>query len=615
MSTNVHAILDQLTPSLHTLRSLTIFTPEEISKIVKERERSEWLLSRRSVRRSDFENYLEREKMLERLHKIRRQKVFNSKSSTVSPLDRNEGIGCIVQHIHFIYDRFCRKFGRGDVKVWFEFIDFCQSVAKEKYENDESGEGTTDTTGQKKISKIFAQAIQLHPLNAKLWISAASFEGFTLGNFSSARGLLQRGLRVNDGVTENKRTLWRELVRLELAACEVAKGRKVYAKKRKRGTTGEDVDGVSFDLTVVDVVLKNALAQCKDLNFYADMLSLLGTDFKHVDDEDEDEGGSLTNRVLEAIQALNDTGVDPFIVRAEFEMGRGGENEAFKILKEAMKANPTAEGFTTIANFVYDILVDTAGEGAVGKKAEKLYDEVLRSAQKKDVVDSTLCLMIVEHLGGCQEGSQGRKVVEDFFSSKGGVGSTNLWTTYAQGAGELNEKRRILRRGIEEGVKGLKKELLASLLGIIDDDDDDDDDDDRGEEAQEVEHNPAIESSRKDIEANYPMVEELIMGGVTDEERGELMRIYFRHRATVDTVKFGLKKVCGGPGMVVFYSSVLNSGIHLDTRDRREVWEYIVINTAEGEMRNEVLSKWETEEQASGDFNFAAEVGGRRKTI
>ncbi|CAN0482178.1 unnamed protein product, partial [Laminaria digitata] len=72
------------------------------------------------------------------------------------------------------------------------------------------------------LGRLCARALQLHPRNAGLWIKAASWEFFDGGNASSARALMQRGLRINP----TARNLWLQYFRLEFSYIKKLMGRR-----------------------------------------------------------------------------------------------------------------------------------------------------------------------------------------------------------------------------------------------------------------------------------------------------------------------------------------------------------------------------------------------------
>lgn len=203
--------------------------------IVARRRESEYLLRRRAARKSDFLRYIEAEKNLEKLRSLRNKKILAFKAAQEreeyekrkasnggkqKPLKpkSNSSIGdaSIVQHIHLIYVRAKRKW-KEDISFHIQHAEF----AKEK-------------KSFTMLSKIYAEALQIHPRNTSLWIESASHEYFGFvengndqgisggGSIKSARVLLQRGVRVNPHSQE----LWLQLFCLELHYIQKLRGRR-----------------------------------------------------------------------------------------------------------------------------------------------------------------------------------------------------------------------------------------------------------------------------------------------------------------------------------------------------------------------------------------------------
>lgn len=94
------------------------------------------------------------------------------------------------------------------------------------------------------LGRLFARALQLHPRNPGLWIKAASWEFFDGGNASSARSLMQRGLRINPGA----RNLWLQYFRLEFSYVEKLMGRReILGLEADRGGAGDNGQGNDDD--------------------------------------------------------------------------------------------------------------------------------------------------------------------------------------------------------------------------------------------------------------------------------------------------------------------------------------------------------------------------------
>eukprot|EP00979_Chaetoceros_neogracilis_P010103 scaffold2368_cov289-Chaetoceros_neogracile.AAC.28 len=230
MAEQVQAILDRMVPSLRDLMDKEVFSEHEIKSIVARRRESEYLLRRRSARKSDYLRYIEAEQNLEKLRSLRNKMILAHKtaqereerkaSKSKKPLKpkSNSSIGdaSIVQHLHLLFVRAKRKF-KDDISFHVQHAEF----AKEK-------------KSFSILSKIYAEALQIHPRNTSLWIESASQEYFGFignsksqevtggGSIKSARVLLQRGLRVNP----NSQELWLQSFCLELHYIQKLRGRK-----------------------------------------------------------------------------------------------------------------------------------------------------------------------------------------------------------------------------------------------------------------------------------------------------------------------------------------------------------------------------------------------------
>jgi len=236
---------------LKDLRDRGIFSQEEIHSIVQRRRASEMTLQRRSgVRKSDYLRYIEEELLLERLRKLRKQKVLSEmrnkrKEGYENDQDDDDeveepsgkrrkkyayqtsgpGDAHIVSHIHFIYQRTLKKFNY-PIDVVLNYAQFAR-----------------DFKSFHMMSRIYAEGLQHHPREDGLWIEAASFEFFgyvaqdyengpLIGGESStvvgssiqnARVLMQRGLRINGKTSQE---LWLQYFALELHYVQKLRGRR-----------------------------------------------------------------------------------------------------------------------------------------------------------------------------------------------------------------------------------------------------------------------------------------------------------------------------------------------------------------------------------------------------
>ena len=246
----VQSILERMVAPLKDLRDRGIFTQEEIHSIVQRRRASEMTLQRRSgVRKSDYLRYIEEEVLLERLRKLRKQKVLNEMRNKKKEAEENDqdddedddeqhgrrkkhayqtsgpGDAHIVSHIHFIYQRTLKKF-KYPIDVVLNYAQFAR-----------------DFKSFHMMSRIYAEGLQHHPREEGLWIEAASFEFFGYvaqdyengpqiggetatvvgSSIQNARVLMQRGLRING---KNSQELWLQYFALELHYVQKLRGRR-----------------------------------------------------------------------------------------------------------------------------------------------------------------------------------------------------------------------------------------------------------------------------------------------------------------------------------------------------------------------------------------------------
>lgn len=208
---------------------------EEVRAIVTRRREYEYLLRRRAARKADFLRYIETEIALEKLRALRsRQALLKEKASMKDNkhedddardkrMKQQKPIGDvhIVQHVHLLFVRAIRKF-KGDVTLYLQHAAFCKQVKSFS-----------------RLTRIYAEAVQIHPKNVGLWIEAASNEFFGVvveeevaggqkktvvhggGSVQNARIILQRGLRINP----NSQDLWLQAFGLELHYIQKLRGR------------------------------------------------------------------------------------------------------------------------------------------------------------------------------------------------------------------------------------------------------------------------------------------------------------------------------------------------------------------------------------------------------
>ncbi len=235
--------------------------------------------------KSDYLKYIEEEILLERLRKLRKEKVLREMRRRRENQGRNEGEdeddsdedgnrkkmvaayktsgpgdSHIVQHIHFLYQRLLKKF-HYDLDICFNYIQFCK-----------------DFKSFVQLGRVYAEALQKHPREEGLWIEAAGFEFFGMlddqngggggrkdeedeydehtrivgSSIQNARVLMQRGLRINGSTSQE---LWIQYFALELHYVQKLRGRKEIlelglkpnTEARERGDEETDSDRAVSD--------------------------------------------------------------------------------------------------------------------------------------------------------------------------------------------------------------------------------------------------------------------------------------------------------------------------------------------------------------------------------
>lgn len=298
--------LERLLPELRDLEKKKIFTKTEISEIVKRRTAFETALIRKGSNERDWLDYIEYEKRLEQLRKIRHTKLKLKGRPTVSDFS-------ISRHILSLYSSAVTR-RPGSTEIWEAYITHVLR---------------TSSSGPE-ISRVLARAISLHPTNVSIWLLAIRFEadgtgshqanaGVGGGNVDSARKLIMRALRFMKGSKkEHECLVWVEWVRLEISFVERMRKRweilgikdslaggsekpnlemdvdgqpagqeaalETKAEEDQQvAAAAEDIDAAQkkgknavLDGAIVHVVLDNAFAAFSgDVRIYSDLLALI----------------------------------------------------------------------------------------------------------------------------------------------------------------------------------------------------------------------------------------------------------------------------------------------------------------------------------------------------
>ncbi|KAG0370910.1 U3 small nucleolar RNA-associated protein 6-domain-containing protein [Gamsiella multidivaricata] len=318
MADTVQFYMEEMIPEMRDLEQKGIFSKKEIKSILKKREKFEYALKRRISKKADFLRYIEYEMNLEALRKKRRARMVSNTKQSISDYAG-------PRRIYFIYKRCLTKF-KGDISIWLQYINYAKKT------------GASRTLG-----KIFAQAIQLHPMNEKMWILAAAWEWEENANIVAARVLLQRALRLN-ATTE---TLWHEYFRLEL----------VYIAKilARREVLGIDASPEEIEKSL----LENKEV---DTDNMIKLPSVTGEEFEAFIKDAEDESGdgkSTSNKKQKSKNGKKEKALEPLTeekaetYRAEANPVLRGE-VAMVVYRNAVKEIPDSfpfrKGFLDIAN-------------------------------------------------------------------------------------------------------------------------------------------------------------------------------------------------------------------------------------------------------------------------
>lgn len=227
MADTVNYLLEKMVPELEDLERRKLFDRKELKEIVRKRTNFEYLLKRKAPLKDDFLRYIEYEKDLEALRKIRKARI--SKQLKASNLKWKDSLcdRAITRRIMFIYERAVRKF-KADLEMWFRYLEYCRA---------HGGTRQIQKVGCRffiviiihsnylkcDVIQVITRALSLHANVIGLWIYGASWEFEQNLNHSGARALMMQGLRIN----VKSESLWLEYLRMELAYVGKLKARQV----------------------------------------------------------------------------------------------------------------------------------------------------------------------------------------------------------------------------------------------------------------------------------------------------------------------------------------------------------------------------------------------------
>ncbi|KAJ7294500.1 hypothetical protein O6H91_08G107700 [Diphasiastrum complanatum] len=204
MGDTVQYHLERMVPELEDLEKRGLFSRSEIKEIVRRRRDFEYLLKRPSPLKQDFLRYIEYEKQLEALRKLKKKALIKNMSQSGEQWRNSLCDRSCAMRIMLIYERAVTRF-KGDLNLWLQYIEFCKSH------------------GSKRMQRVMTKALKLHSTVPGLWIYAAVWEFEHNLNVTAARALMQRGLRMCP-TSEN---LWLEYFRMELTYVQKLRSRKL----------------------------------------------------------------------------------------------------------------------------------------------------------------------------------------------------------------------------------------------------------------------------------------------------------------------------------------------------------------------------------------------------
>ena len=213
-------LLERSVDELEDLQVRGIFSREEIRKIVRMRTDFEYRLQARAPDKLDFLRYIKYEYNLDQLRRKRRRRIAGDSAGGAAMSDFAG-----ERRIHFIFSRALKKF-QGDLPLWNQYIDFAMRGKSHG-----------------RLSKIFPEALRLHPKCADLWIKGAVWEYRHNQNIATARTYMQRAIRLNAAA----HSLWVEYFRLELDYV-----RRVRARRSVLGLSVDSGDTVASNEQAIE---------------------------------------------------------------------------------------------------------------------------------------------------------------------------------------------------------------------------------------------------------------------------------------------------------------------------------------------------------------------------
>ena len=481
MAEHVQAALDQMVAPLRDLMDRHIFTEEEIRAIVTRRRESEYLLRRRAARKADFIRYIEAEMMLEKLRALRttkqrrdhrraqRERGITDKDNREDKNSNEDPIGDVhvVQHIHLLFVRAIRKF-RGDLALHIQHADFCKSVKS-----------------WTRLGRVYAEALQIFPREAGIWIEAASNEFFGPNrSVKSARVLLQRALRLNGNTSEE---LWLQYFILELHYAQTLKGRRKILRPSEGGVddennndsdSGDDGEKESDQQSTDDpsdynkipmVILRNAIRSisknvpfrlkfldaCQQFPDTADLMDYVQTSMA-IDFADEPESW-IARAIYQAEKLRTD---EPSSKRAKIDTDEtdSNNNPVISVLQDAIDTLPKSKMLIQAFRFAEDYKreLEDSEDAEAMEKVESFIQELWTKAKDGSTTSDSSELAMEETRYLLREGNQKQalktiKMHCTSVSQPGGrIVPSEAWLLWASLSGtSLKKQKSILKMALQ----------------------------------------------------------------------------------------------------------------------------------------------------------------------
>lgn len=376
------------------LQEREIFSRKEIQAIVARRRQSEYALRRRQPRKADFLSYIQAEQQLEKLRKLRMKRMKRldkTKRDQQGPVELNkEGDKHITRLIHLLWTRTLRKYA-SDLALHLQYAEFCK-----------------ETHAHSRLSRVYAQALQIFPRHADLWIQAASHEYFGNNSIRSARILLQRGLRLNT----KSQQLWLQYFCLELHVVQKLQARRSillgdhseHDRHEKEGNSSSQAvamarlvfdQAIQANPTIIISLCKQFLDQCRLFPHNEALEQHILARMTQADSS-PDEVQVWMTRVLHQYQKEKSSGKTVGFMahsistdREERNIDSFGDGSVLSTLREATQKVPSRDMYQQAINFLRSYMDEIDGSGHV---------EDVRQSQQERVQCSELLAALVSEV-------------------------------------------------------------------------------------------------------------------------------------------------------------------------------------------------------------------------